>query len=621
MAEERRLTLIDNTKERLYWPEDYEGDKITLENTESLASGVIVRYKINTEPLVYAKTLYPIVSAAEDNNMDYKVIFEGVSAEDAQMIRSVNEEHLISLFTNAKIFRNLEKYLNDPDEIKEFFLGAGYSSAENSPLIEYSMKYGRGIKDLSGMLAGGNSEFNHSKYFHISHNQTGNNTYKTEINVRHVPEGEFEKGTFYYNIGHYNFLQYLSDDTVLDEEMIEGRNYNYDPETKSFSFTLPYEERQKSSWEKLKSFIVSSRVKGKLKKNRRITDKIQESILKKTQDHSNLRRTTYEELLKHDVESAHHTNRTSYWLAPFLRMIGASEEDIFHATIGMPNHDIGKILVPSQILRKSGKLDDDEFTIIRVPHAALGHYLLRIEKGLVAQAADLAQFHQERANGFDGGGYYQGITWEQTPIIGSASQLIDVAEALLNRRVYKDAMPLEKVIEIIKNDIEKGVFQEDLGLVFVEEFLPLIGDLNLYGNTFKFNDTLLGIKELDLRNYEEYKRIALKNQSRLARDMQDFVLGKNNKFSLKRKSGDLKNYLRNHRIEPLNNDIVFDNISKAIGNTYNKLNSSEFILHLLDVTPPLLRVNTIVERKDGTNSSMEDILNDISRGANRFDVI
>jgi putative two-component system response regulator len=117
-----------------------------------------------------------------------------------------------------------------------------------------------------------------------------------------------------------------------------------------------------------------------------------------------------------------------------------------------PLHDIGKVGVPDRILLKPGKLDADEWVIMK-KHAEYGHdALLRAEEELgstdfLQMAREIALTHHER---WDGTGYPRGLKGDDIPISGRLMAIADVYDALINKRVYKEAFSHEEAVEIVK---------------------------------------------------------------------------------------------------------------------------------------------------------------------------
>lgn len=132
-------------------------------------------------------------------------------------------------------------------------------------------------------------------------------------------------------------------------------------------------------------------------------------------------------------------------------------------------HDIGKIGIPDRILLKPGKLESDEYEIMKT-HSELGYKILKNSKRPLLQAAAvIAHEHHEK---WDGSGYPRSLSGEQIHIYGRIIALSDVFDALSCERVYKPAWPMEKIIEFIRS--ERG-----------KHFDPILVDL-LMGNIDSF---------------------------------------------------------------------------------------------------------------------------------------
>jgi putative two-component system response regulator len=150
-----------------------------------------------------------------------------------------------------------------------------------------------------------------------------------------------------------------------------------------------------------------------------------------------------------DPETGHHLERIRYYSKALAETIANSEnppeeidrlfiDNIFRTS---PLHDIGKIGTPDHVLLKPGRLDDKEFQIMknhsRIGFETLNDALIRYPKAdYLKMSAEIALSHHEK---FDGSGYPDGLKGQATPIAARIVALSDVYDALVSKRVYKDA--------------------------------------------------------------------------------------------------------------------------------------------------------------------------------------
>lgn len=126
-------------------------------------------------------------------------------------------------------------------------------------------------------------------------------------------------------------------------------------------------------------------------------------------------------------------------------------------------HDVGKISIPETILHKPGKLDPEEWEIMKT-HAQRGYDLLAGSDRIVAKmGAIIAKTHHER---WDGKGYPDGLSKDEIPLEGRIMAIVDVVDALLSKRCYKPAWSEEEV---------KAYLRENAG----KQFDPLITHIML----------------------------------------------------------------------------------------------------------------------------------------------
>lgn len=130
-----------------------------------------------------------------------------------------------------------------------------------------------------------------------------------------------------------------------------------------------------------------------------------------------------------------------------------TEELILELCKSAPLHDIGKVAIPDHILLKPGKLEQDEFEIMKT-HAEHGSRAIEMaenamgsDNSFLSTARDIAHFHHEK---WDGSGYPHGLSGKKIPLSARIMAIADVYDALTCKRVYKEGMPHEKAAEIMR---------------------------------------------------------------------------------------------------------------------------------------------------------------------------
>ncbi|MBV7316076.1 two-component system response regulator [Shewanella sp. NIFS-20-20] len=179
-----------------------------------------------------------------------------------------------------------------------------------------------------------------------------------------------------------------------------------------------------------------------------------------------------------DQETGNHIRRTQWYvklLAEKARYLPRFSERLTPDVISTyfksaPLHDIGKVGIPDNILLKPGKLTADEFEIMKL-HAYYGYQALveaeadiGYEDSFLTAAKEIAHYHHEK---WDGTGYPNGLCGEEIPLSARLMAIADVYDALISKRVYKDAMSHDQAMEIIHNG--RGThFDPDLLDIFFE---------------------------------------------------------------------------------------------------------------------------------------------------------
>ena len=150
-----------------------------------------------------------------------------------------------------------------------------------------------------------------------------------------------------------------------------------------------------------------------------------------------------------DDDTYEHTMRVGRNAVMIAQYLGKDAEYCYCITKAAPLHDIGKIGISDTILLKPGKLNNEEFEIIKT-HTSIGKKILTDSSTKILQLAEfIAYSHHER---WDGSGYPQGLQGESIPLEGRIVCIADSMDAMFSKRPYKEKMPPEKVREELQKN-------------------------------------------------------------------------------------------------------------------------------------------------------------------------
>ena len=188
-----------------------------------------------------------------------------------------------------------------------------------------------------------------------------------------------------------------------------------------------------------------------------------------------------------DNDTGNHIRRTQFYVKALSQKLRShprfsyfldDEKTIDLLFKSAPLHDIGKVGIPDHILLKPGRFTDEEFEIMKT-HPALGRdaiiaaeQRLGLDLPFLSFAKEIAYSHQEK---WDGTGYPEGLSGDDIPISGRLMAVADVYDALICRRVYKEGMPHEKALGIIRESSGTH-FDPDIVEAFTEiadEFIQI----------------------------------------------------------------------------------------------------------------------------------------------------
>ena len=208
--------------------------------------------------------------------------------------------------------------------------------------------------------------------------------------------------------------------------------------------------------------IVKLRVRNQITlKN--YSDNLEQMVAEKTEEATRTLENALQGLanvIEHrDLESGEHVKRTQLFVKALIDYL-VSSKSVYAEEIkklqpdiivkSMALHDVGKIAIPDKILLKPGKLDPEEYEIMKT-HTTRGrdiiHELGDVNSSLyLKHCEDICYGHHER---WDGKGYPRQLKGEEIPLSARLASLADVYDALVCARVYKVAMPYDEALAII----------------------------------------------------------------------------------------------------------------------------------------------------------------------------
>jgi HD-GYP domain-containing protein (c-di-GMP phosphodiesterase class II) len=169
-------------------------------------------------------------------------------------------------------------------------------------------------------------------------------------------------------------------------------------------------------------------------------------------------------------ETGNHVKRVAEYSRMLALLAGLDATQAELLKQASPMHDIGKVGIPDRVLNKPGKLDDEEWAVMRT-HARLGYEMLNHSSRPVLRAAAIvAHEHHEK---WDGSGYPRRLAGEAIHVFGRITALADVFDALGSDRCYKQAWPLGRILDHLRD--ERGRHFDprlvDLLLTHLDDFL------------------------------------------------------------------------------------------------------------------------------------------------------
>jgi HD-GYP domain-containing protein (c-di-GMP phosphodiesterase class II) len=142
-----------------------------------------------------------------------------------------------------------------------------------------------------------------------------------------------------------------------------------------------------------------------------------------------------------DLNTGVHSTRLAEWAVRIGRDLGLDDDCLRDLEVAAILHDIGKIGTPDAILKKPGKLTDEEYAVIK-KHPEYGWAVLKAVPGFERVSLFVLHHHES----YDGKGYPAGLSGDEIPIGSRIVSVMDSFDAMISSRPYRKGLPLEEAI-------------------------------------------------------------------------------------------------------------------------------------------------------------------------------
>ncbi len=142
-----------------------------------------------------------------------------------------------------------------------------------------------------------------------------------------------------------------------------------------------------------------------------------------------------------DLNTGVHSTRLAEWGMRVGQELGLEEAELQNLEVAALLHDIGKVGIPDSILKKPGRLDPDEYALMK-KHPEYGWAVLRMLPGFERPALDILHHHEN----FDGKGYPAGLKELEIPVVSRIVSVIDAFDAMVSSRPYRVGLPYEEAV-------------------------------------------------------------------------------------------------------------------------------------------------------------------------------
>ena len=164
-----------------------------------------------------------------------------------------------------------------------------------------------------------------------------------------------------------------------------------------------------------------------------------------------------------DEYTCGHVERVATYSVEIGKRVGVDAKELSALRKGALVHDIGKVAVPDHVLNKPGKLTDEEMDIVR-RHPIVGYEILQPLRTF-QDVLPIVRWHHERPNG---GGYPDGLTGDELPLLPRIVAVADCFDALNTDRPYRRALAFSECIDILSRGADDGDLDRDTVATLLE---------------------------------------------------------------------------------------------------------------------------------------------------------
>ncbi len=175
-----------------------------------------------------------------------------------------------------------------------------------------------------------------------------------------------------------------------------------------------------------------------------------------------------------DAYTQGHSEHVAYYAKSLASAMGLSKDDCNDIYLAGLLHDIGKIGIPDSILLKPGRLETEEYHLIKLHSHISGQIIDKLQH--FSYLKDAVRHHHED---FNGRGYPDGLAGEDIPLFARILSIVDVFDALTTGRIYRAAIPFDEAMKIIENMQIQTKFDPEIYNIFV----PFIKKLGIIKDT------------------------------------------------------------------------------------------------------------------------------------------